>query len=200
MGFTIKKGSEKGFWEGGFQKVARTPPWRVRPNEEMAKVAWRCGNARERKRSPMCKCRRRKFVDVQADTRADVRGLKLGSGPWSSGRKNKRRGRPWAKGGSKKKFDHHRVLEGDAHRGAQFYFSFLRFSGPFFHTAKWAFSALKLAPPWRQPLEALLEIRKLQAEFLFPIFWVRFRLQLSEKNWRATTKGQNRFRIFHTFS
>ena len=35
MGFTVGKGSEKGsqkrFWEGGFQKVPRTPPWRVRP-------------------------------------------------------------------------------------------------------------------------------------------------------------------------
>ena len=33
MGFTIKngseKGSEKGFSDGGFQKVFRTPPWRV---------------------------------------------------------------------------------------------------------------------------------------------------------------------------
>ena len=35
MGFTVKKGSEKGsqkgFCEGSFQKVPRTPPWRVRP-------------------------------------------------------------------------------------------------------------------------------------------------------------------------
>ena len=35
MGFTVKKGSEKGsqkgFWEGGFQKVPRMPPCRVRP-------------------------------------------------------------------------------------------------------------------------------------------------------------------------
>ena len=35
MGFTVKKGSEKGsqkrFWEGGFQEVPRTPPRRVRP-------------------------------------------------------------------------------------------------------------------------------------------------------------------------
>ena len=34
MGFTVKKGSEngsrKGFWEGGFQKLTRTP-WRARP-------------------------------------------------------------------------------------------------------------------------------------------------------------------------
>ena len=35
MGFTVKKGSEKrsqkGFWEGSFQKVPRTTPWGVRP-------------------------------------------------------------------------------------------------------------------------------------------------------------------------
>ena len=35
MSLTVKKGSEKasqkGFWEGGFQKVPRTPPCRVRP-------------------------------------------------------------------------------------------------------------------------------------------------------------------------
>ena len=35
MGFTGQKGSEKGsqkgFSEGGFQKVTRTPPCRVRP-------------------------------------------------------------------------------------------------------------------------------------------------------------------------
>ena len=31
MDFTVKKGSGKGFSEGGFQKVPRTPPWRVRP-------------------------------------------------------------------------------------------------------------------------------------------------------------------------
>ena len=35
MGFTARKGSEKGsqkgFREEGFQKVPRTPPWRVRP-------------------------------------------------------------------------------------------------------------------------------------------------------------------------
>ena len=35
MGFTVEKGSEKasqkGFSEGGFQKVPRTPPQRVRP-------------------------------------------------------------------------------------------------------------------------------------------------------------------------
>ena len=31
MGFTVRKGSEKGFWESNFQKVPRTPPWGVRP-------------------------------------------------------------------------------------------------------------------------------------------------------------------------
>ena len=35
MGFTVGKGSEKGsqkgFWERGFQQVPRTPPWRVPP-------------------------------------------------------------------------------------------------------------------------------------------------------------------------
>ena len=36
MCFTVKKkgsekGSQKGFSEGSFQKVPRTPPWRVRP-------------------------------------------------------------------------------------------------------------------------------------------------------------------------
>ena len=31
MGFTVKKGSEKGSEKGGFQKVPKTPPCRVRP-------------------------------------------------------------------------------------------------------------------------------------------------------------------------
>ena len=35
--------------------------------------------------------------------------------------------------------------------------SFSWFSGPFFHAAEWAFSTLKLAPPWKEPPEAPLE-------------------------------------------
>ena len=31
MGFTVKGGSQKGFWEGGFQKVPRTPPLESTP-------------------------------------------------------------------------------------------------------------------------------------------------------------------------
>ena len=42
MGFTVKKGSEKGsqkgFCEGGFQKVPRTPPCRVRPLRRAALI------------------------------------------------------------------------------------------------------------------------------------------------------------------
>ena len=39
--------------------------------------------------------------------------------------------------------------------------SCFRFSGPFFHAAKWALSTLKLAPPWSEPPEAPLEGRPL---------------------------------------
>ena len=50
----------------------------------------------------------------------------------------------------------HRVLQGAAQRGGQFYFIFVALQS-LFHAAKWAFSALKLAPPWGQPPEAPLE-------------------------------------------
>ena len=45
------------------------------------------------------------------------------------------------------------------HRGGRHFTAFLRFSGPFFSflASKWAFSAIKLAPPWREPPEAPLE-------------------------------------------
>ena len=42
-------------------------------------------------------------------------------------------------------------------RGGGNFSSSLRFSGPFFCAAKWAFSTLKLAAPWRQPPEAPLD-------------------------------------------
>ena len=54
----------------------------------------------------------------------------------------------------------HRVLQGAAQRGAQFCFMFVVLRTLFFHAAKWALSALKLVPPWRDPPEAPLEERK----------------------------------------
>ena len=36
-----QKGSHKGFWEGGFQKVPRTPPWGVRPLRHAPCQCWR---------------------------------------------------------------------------------------------------------------------------------------------------------------
>ena len=36
------------------------------------------------------------------------------------------------------------------HRGGRHFISFLQYSGPFSHSTKWAFSTLKLAPPWKE--------------------------------------------------
>ena len=50
------------------------------------------------------------------------------------------------------------VLQGAGQRGGGNLLQFLRFFGPFFHAARWAFSPLRLAPKWRQPPEARLDL------------------------------------------
>ena len=56
----------------------------------------------------------------------------------------------------------HRVLQGAAHKGGggillHFCGSLGPFSGPLFHATNWAFSTLKMAPPWMEPSEAPLD-------------------------------------------
>ena len=41
--------------------------------------------------------------------------------------------------------------------------------GPFIRAAKWAFYSLKLAPPWRQPPEAALDVCRAKPMFLFEL-------------------------------
>ena len=65
------------------------------------------------------------------------------------------------------------------HRGGGNFTSCLRLSAPFFHAAKWALSPLKLAPPWREPPEAPLEV-PLREEIFVTIWCERVRFDFRE--------------------
>ena len=76
---------------------------------------------------------------------------------WWGVKSNSREGGRNLYEGNSQEFDFtHRVLQGAAQRGAQFYFIFAVLE-TLLHAAKWAFSTVKLAPPVKGTPEAPLD-------------------------------------------